>query len=149
MIVSEIIDTIRRKSPNGGFVKQDGGKWYEVGDWAAREKVGQRLRDILQGQYRSSSSSKKRRREESNAKMIEELDTLTESNSYVSERIRCLSDTIETEGSQGSDSCLMLMMTKANSDILDKLKEDHSVQEKVGNICPTSEEDDDQKPRAV
>jgi hypothetical protein len=125
LIVSEIIDTVRRKSPNGGFVKQDGGRWYEVGDWAAREKVGQRLRDILQGQYRSSSSSKKRRREESNAKMIEELDTLTESNSYVSERIRCLSDTIETEGSQGSDSCLMLMMTKANSDILDKLKEDH------------------------
>jgi hypothetical protein len=65
LIVSEIIDTVRRKSPDGGFVKQDGGKWYEVGDKTAREKVGQSLRDILQGQYRSSSSSKKRRREES------------------------------------------------------------------------------------
>jgi hypothetical protein len=83
--------------------------------------------------------------------MIEDLDTLIESNSYVSKRVRCLSDTIETEGSQGSDSYLMLIMTKANSDILDKLKEDHMAQEKVGNSCSssTSKEDDDQKPRAV
>jgi hypothetical protein len=134
LIVSEIIDTIRQKSPNGGFVKQDGGKWYEVGDWTTKEKVRQSLHDILQGQYRFSSSSKKRRREESNVKMIEELDTLTESNSYVSKQIRCLSDTIETEGSQGSDLYLMLMMTKANSDILDKFKEDHLVQEKVKTV---------------
>ena len=57
MIVSAIIDTIRRLSPEGGFIKQfhhqdpsggsssstSGGKddWYEVGDHFAREKCGQ------------------------------------------------------------------------------------------------------------
>lgn len=39
LIVSEIIDTIRRNSPAGGFVRKDGEKWFEVGDWTAREKV--------------------------------------------------------------------------------------------------------------
>lgn len=40
-IVSSIIDSIRDASPHGGFVKEDNGKWYEVGDHIAREKVGQ------------------------------------------------------------------------------------------------------------
>jgi hypothetical protein len=148
LIVSEIIDTIRRKSPDGGFVKQDSGKWYEVGDWSARERVGQSLRDLLHGQYRSSASSKKRRREETNAKMSEDLDALIESNMYVSKRIKRLSDNIETQGSQASDLYLMIMMTKANSEILDQLKQDEAIQKEVHEIGPTSA-DDSLKPKAV
>lgn len=43
MIVTEIVEFIRDSSPHGGFVKQDKetGRWYEVGDHLAREKVGQ------------------------------------------------------------------------------------------------------------
>lgn len=42
LIVSAIVDTVRQSSPDGGFVKQEGGVWYEVGDHIAREKCGQR-----------------------------------------------------------------------------------------------------------
>jgi hypothetical protein len=39
IIVSDIVDTIRRKA-SGGFVKQEpDGTWVEVGDTLAREKV--------------------------------------------------------------------------------------------------------------
>lgn len=122
LIVSEIIDTIRRNSPNGGFVKLDNGKWYEVGDYIARERVGQSLRDLLKGQYRSSASSKKRRREETNAKMSDNLNVFIESNAFVSKRIKMLSDCLETDGSKISDFGMISMMTRANLDILDQLK---------------------------
>jgi hypothetical protein len=145
IIVSEIIDTVRQHSPNGGFVKKDRGKWFEVGDWSARERVGQSLRDLLHGQYRSSASSKKRRREEANTKMI---DTLIGSNNYVSKRIRCLSDNIENQGSQVSDVYLMLMMTQANSEILDQLKQDNSVQQKLSEMGSVSSKEEDSKPKA-
>ena len=41
-IVSKIVETIRSASPEGGFVKMEGGRWYEVGDHNAREKTGQK-----------------------------------------------------------------------------------------------------------
>ena len=31
-IVSDIVDTIRKSSPDGGFVKKEGNMWYEAGD---------------------------------------------------------------------------------------------------------------------
>ena len=42
-IVTDIVDYVRSHSPKGGFVKKDTetGRWYEVGDHIAREKVGQ------------------------------------------------------------------------------------------------------------
>ena len=137
LIVSEIIDTIRGKSPGGGFVKQENGKWYEVGDWSAREKVSQSLRDLLHGHYRSSASSKKRRREETNAKLSDDLNVLIESNEFVSNKIKKLSKSIETEGSKVSDLSLMVMMTQANSDILDELKQENPAQ----NETDLSDED--------
>lgn len=41
LIVSTIVDSVRRATPNGGFVKEIDGVWYEVGDHNAREKCGQ------------------------------------------------------------------------------------------------------------
>ena len=65
MIVSEVVDCIRRSSPDGGFVKKDeeSGQWYEVGTHLAREKTSQTFRDNLDTQYKSSTKAKKRRRE--------------------------------------------------------------------------------------
>ena len=37
-IVTSIIDAVR---PEGSFVKEKAGKWFEVGDHVAREKIGQ------------------------------------------------------------------------------------------------------------
>jgi hypothetical protein len=55
-IVSEIITMIRQAG--GNFCKYKRGKWLEVGDHHAREKVGASLRDLLHTQYRSSTKAK-------------------------------------------------------------------------------------------
>jgi len=50
ILFSRIVDIIRNESGLGGFVappKDDGGRWHEVGDEAAREKVGQAFRDCM------------------------------------------------------------------------------------------------------
>lgn len=144
LIVSEIIDIIRRKSPDGGFVKLNGGRWFEVGDWIAKERVGQSLRDLLHGQYRSSASSKKRRRERANAKKNDglDLDVLIDLNMYASKRIKKKSDSIEIEGSGLTDMHLMDMMTKVNSEILNDLKQDKTVQKQLGERSTTPDDDE-------
>eukprot|EP00797_Seminavis_robusta_P027893 Sro52_g030980.1 Nitrilase family, member 2 (208) ;mRNA; r:66493-67116 len=64
LLVSEIVDSVRGMSPNGGFVKKIGNQWYEVGDSVCREKIGQCLRDALHTSYKSSTKAKKNRRKE-------------------------------------------------------------------------------------
>ena len=51
-------------TPNGGFVKKFGDRWYEVGDAACREKIGQCIRDQLHTKYKSSTKAKKPRRKQ-------------------------------------------------------------------------------------
>jgi hypothetical protein len=41
-VVSQIVDSIRKASPKGGFVRKGIERWYSVPDHIAREKVGQR-----------------------------------------------------------------------------------------------------------
>jgi hypothetical protein len=69
-IVSDIVDTIRRSSGKGGFVKLDPltGIWRLVSDHHCREKVGQTLRDALHTKYSSSTKAKKRRRQAEKAR---------------------------------------------------------------------------------
>lgn len=64
VIVIGILDAIRESSNGGGFVKQDtkSQRWFEVGDRAAREKIGQHFRAAL------SEKSTKRRRKLKNVK---------------------------------------------------------------------------------
>jgi hypothetical protein len=51
MVVTGIVDTVRESSTQrqGGFVRKGlvTGRWYEVGDKIAREKVGHALRDAI------------------------------------------------------------------------------------------------------
>jgi hypothetical protein len=66
-IVSAIISMIREACPEGGgFVKHiKNGRWYEVDDSIAREKVGYVFRDLLSDRrYRSSSKAKVARRQQ-------------------------------------------------------------------------------------
>jgi hypothetical protein len=60
VIVSEIIEVIRQA--DGNFCKYTKGKWFEVADHHAREKVSALLRDLLHTQYRSSAKAKIARR---------------------------------------------------------------------------------------
>ena len=122
IIVSDIIEAIRRKSPNGGFVKLVGGQWYEIGSLAARERVSQALRDKLSGSYKSSASSKRKRKREVNAKINDDLDSFVASNQFVSKRMRTLSGAIATHGKVMGDLHLGLLMNRVNSEILNELK---------------------------
>lgn len=61
-VVSHIIETVRGRSPEGGFVKNVKGQWYEVGDRRAKEKTGQTMRDLLHTRYTSSTKAKARAR---------------------------------------------------------------------------------------
>jgi hypothetical protein len=88
-IIYEVVETIRKESPNGGFVKKDleNGQYYEVGDFHAvsrshslrhpvylivshdfgyyyrlqREKTSQAFRDLTKGKYKSSKFAKSRK----------------------------------------------------------------------------------------
>jgi hypothetical protein len=64
----EVMDTTSGSSDSnechrlGGFVKIVDGRWYEVGDFWAREKTSQCFRDALASKYSSAAASKYRRR---------------------------------------------------------------------------------------
>jgi hypothetical protein len=51
LVVSAIIDSVRDASPEGGFVREENGQWFEIGDKVAREKVGQRY--VLNGFFQN------------------------------------------------------------------------------------------------
>lgn len=57
-IVTKIMRTIRQYSPVGGFVSYENGRYFEVSQRTAREKVGSFFRDSLHTVYRSSSKAK-------------------------------------------------------------------------------------------
>lgn len=63
-IVSHIVNTVRTAAAyhQGGFVKSTNGgtMWFEVGDRAAKEKIGQTFRDLLHTKYSSSTKAKAR-----------------------------------------------------------------------------------------
>ena len=122
LIVSEIIEMIKQKSSNVGFVKRIGMQWFRVNDLNTRERVSQALRDELQSQYRSSSGSRKRRRDAKNVQSFKEIQSLVESNPFISERMRKLSAAIQTGNL--SDEQLERLMTQTCRDILDHLKAD-------------------------
>lgn len=63
-IISLVYEEICEQAGTGGFIKKDEqGRWYDVGEFLAREKVSQAFRDALQDKYKSSTASKKKRRE--------------------------------------------------------------------------------------
>ncbi|CAB9502262.1 Nitrilase family, member 2 [Seminavis robusta] len=64
LIVSSIVDAVREAAQMGGFIKMDTKtkKWIEVGDDAAREKVGQLLREAMTKKDPSKVQERKARR---------------------------------------------------------------------------------------
>ena len=41
IVVTTIVDTVRKASPEGSFVRKINGRWHEVSEAIARERVGQ------------------------------------------------------------------------------------------------------------
>lgn len=88
-VVSKILELIREASPEGSFVtKESDGRWYEVSDRVAREKIGAQFRDYLHSQYRSSAKSKQARkvgRQELQQYQSRQLSSLRDSSRYLSQ----------------------------------------------------------------
>ncbi|CAB9505813.1 Nitrilase family, member 2 [Seminavis robusta] len=124
IIVSSVVSSIREASPDGGFVKKDAnGVWIEAGDYAAREKVGQRLRDLIGNRYSSSSRSKKRRRNADTANLIDRVDNIVQRSvdgKALSERVEEL---MAEGGSEKTDAEVQEIFNKANCELLAKFKQ--------------------------
>ena len=63
-IVDQVLHIIRKACPVGAFVKFENGRYYEIDDRSAREKVGAHFRDCLAEQYKSSAKNKIAKRKE-------------------------------------------------------------------------------------
>mmetsp|Transcript_32729 Transcript_32729/g.48467 ORF Transcript_32729/g.48467 Transcript_32729/m.48467 type:complete len:208 (-) Transcript_32729:13-636(-) len=109
IIVSTILHSVRSK---GDFVKLEQGRWRNVDDEFARERVGQTLRDALHHQYRSSTTAKRKRRQARQAQRskIQSFDFTPKMN-----KLRVLTS------SPRSDRQLMELFTQTNLDILNEL----------------------------
>lgn len=72
-VINDLIETVHNAAPGGSFVQFKNGRWWSVGEHAAREKIGYIIRDLLQDRYKSSSKSKatmrKQRKLEGDRKM--------------------------------------------------------------------------------
>lgn len=71
-ILSDVVEQVRKNSGEGGFIRKDPdtNRWYEVGDFLAREKTSQAFRDVLHDKYKSSNTAKKKRRQEEQAEKL-------------------------------------------------------------------------------
>jgi hypothetical protein len=135
LIVSEIVDEVRARSPGGGFVKRgQDGRYCEVGDHLAREKVGQNLRDSLSSQYKSSTKAKRRRREVLSAGIVNEVESIFQSSEYVSSRIEELSANMHRHGEPTPEVFAMQLFTRTNLEILEALKQDESLLSKFNKL---------------
>lgn len=134
MIISEIVVAVREKSPsNTGFVKRVGTRWYTLNDRFSRERVSQSLRNILQDQYRSSTKAKKRRRSQICTQIDYSISQMVQTKgSSLSNQVKKLSTAVKEQRRSGiSDEEVVAAFTKANTDILEGLKQDATLQAMV------------------
>jgi hypothetical protein len=95
-VISGIVKTIRDACPVGAFVKFQDGRFWDVDDYAAREKVGYVLRDLLHSKYRSSSKSKsairhqKTEKEKADGKLVSKKDDHTPDGSELKQKASTL-----------------------------------------------------------
>ena len=111
-ILSDVVEKVRNNSGIGGFVKKnEEGRWYEVGDFLAREKTSQAFRDVLHDKYKSSNTSKKKRRQEEQA---EKLFRGQSNRSLDSPSVHTAGSTAECDYSVGNDSSKLMRVERPN-----------------------------------
>ena len=143
LLISEIVMSIQKR---GNFIRRDEGD--ELGyticsDHIAREKVGQGLRDLLHKSYRSSCTKKNRHR----TRICSEIDNfiigkvLRSSHiiaKYMMQLEQDLKGVTERPGRHGSkdseDGVFLKLFTRTNSQVLEELKKDKSLLERVTKI---------------
>lgn len=127
LLVSEIIEAIRRS--NGRFIKREkrGGRWVEADEGFAREKVGQSLRDGLVAKYKSATKAKRERRSKLYKTCNGDVDRVIRSNLVVAKKINDLLDRVEETGRHESDQSLGVLFLQTNLSILESIKQDGSL----------------------
>jgi hypothetical protein len=142
LVVSKVVKGIRKASPEGGFVKPINGVWYEVGDYTAREKVGQALRDKNHSHYKSSTKAKRHRwKQEKQVQANTEghLEAMLKQNKHIAERLLNVEARRETlGGNQASDESLLELFTTTNANILQTICADRHLQASIRRLaaCP-------------
>ena len=58
VIVTKVFNQVRAATSTGHFVKLEKGRYYEVGERTARERIGAMFRDSLSAKYKSSAKNK-------------------------------------------------------------------------------------------
>lgn len=146
LVVSSVIDYVRKASPNGGFVKEVDGVWYDVGDHQAREKVGQALRAELHPKYRSSTKSKRQRWKQEEEERVTNgkkharnqdlLDPLMQKNHDVCNTMKQTeASRLEAGGDDASDELMVDMFTENNSSLLQAFKADPLLQQGIQQLA--------------
>ena len=121
LLVSAIVNMVRRNSPNGGFLKKNSktGRFEVVSDRIAREKVGQMLRDALHTQYKSSTEAKRKRRLHEMDIQTRQMKSMIMRNKEISEVMTSLTSQIHEDMEDGT---VERLFDKANLIILAELK---------------------------
>ncbi|CAB9524446.1 Nitrilase family, member 2 [Seminavis robusta] len=104
-IVSTVMDILYDACPVGTFIKLKGGRWWQIDEKTAREKVGAHFRDGLADTYKSSAKSKiaRRRDRELARRRKSNASAISEASSTAAER-------------RGSDSSIA-QVTVASADV--------------------------------
>jgi hypothetical protein len=142
VIVSEIIEVIRQA--DGNFCKFTKGKWTEVADHHAREKVSALLRDLLHTQYRSSAKAKiarrktakteirkkKKEKKQADQKGVDDTPNTDDSSTSSSTKIRKLNQSQQSDQMQVDDTPQMDDSSTSSSTKIRKLSQTQQFDQK-------------------
>lgn len=126
-VISSVIKDIR--SSGGNFVKYrpETGRFENVSERLAREKVGGCMRDILHFQYSSSTTAKKYRRIAKKNYEDEQIQNVVESNTHINSILKLANEVIEYVEFI-SDEDFENHFTLVNEGILAELKQSKSIE---------------------
>ena len=119
LIVSEIVEAARSYHPTrkGHFVRQESGRWVEIGDKAAREKIGHTIRVSICPRRTKRSSARKDRpklRSKAKSEVLQHLSnvlTNTDNNEHAMDECQHQSGQEQAEEEQqqySPTSCILL-----------------------------------------
>jgi hypothetical protein len=152
VIVTEIIEVIRQA--DGNFCKYTKGKWFEVADHHAREKVSALLRDLLHTQYRSSAKAKiarrktakteirnkKKEKKQSDQKLVDDTPHSDDSSTSSSSEIRKLNQNQESEQMQVDDTPRIDDLSTSSSTKILKQSQNQQSDQKPVDDTPHSDD---------
>jgi hypothetical protein len=150
VIVSEIIEVIRQA--DGNFCKFTKGKWIEVADHHAREKVSSLLRDLLHTQYRSSAKAKiarrktakteirreKKQKKQDDQKLVDDTPHSDDSSTSSSTKITKQNQKQESDQMQVDDTPRMDASSTSSSTKIPKQSQTQQIDQKPVDDTPKS-----------